>query len=93
MHRDQHNLDESSMTRESQEQKPEAELACAEGPVTPVSKRGRKKDMTPEKASELQARQRAIGGELRRIFDDVAKEAVPKDLMDLLQQIDRKRED
>jgi hypothetical protein len=81
------------MTRESQEQKPETELACAEGPVTPVSKRGRKKDMTPEKASELQARQRAIGGELRRIFDDVAKEPVPNELMDLLQQIDRKRED
>jgi hypothetical protein len=49
--------------------------------------------MTPEKASELQARQRAIGGELRRIFDDVAKEPVPKDLLDLIQQIERKRED
>lgn len=80
------------MTRESQEQKPEAELA-PEGPVTPTSKRGRRKDMTPEKASELQARQRAIGGELRRIFDDVAKEPVPKELLDLVQQIDRKRED
>lgn len=82
------------MTRESQEQKTEAEMApCAEGPVSPVSKRGRKKDMTPEKASELQARQRAIGGELRRIFDDVAKEPVPNDLLDLIQQIERKRED
>lgn len=82
------------MARESQEAKPEAELApSAEGPVNPGSKRGRKKDMTPEKQSELQARQRAIGGELRRIFDDVAKEPVPKDLLDLIQQIERKRED
>ena len=34
------------------------------------------------------ARQRAIGRELRRMYDDVAQEAVPDDFMDLLRQID-----
>lgn len=49
--------------------------------------------MSGEKATELQARQRAIGVELKRIFDDVTKEPVPKEFLELLQQIDRKRED
>ena len=34
------------------------------------------------------ARQRAIGHELRRMYDDVAQEQVPDDFMDLLRQID-----
>jgi anti-sigma factor NepR-like protein len=49
--------------------------------------------MSGEKAVELQARQRAIGSELKRIFDDVAKEPVPREFLDLLQKIDKKRED
>lgn len=81
------------MTRESPERKPESEQSPfpdREGP--PASKRGRRKDLTPEKASELQARQRAIGQELRRIFDAVTREPVPKELLELVQQIDRKRD-
>ena len=41
-----------------------------------------------EKARALRARQRAIGRELRRMYDDVAQEPVPDDFMDLLRQID-----
>ena len=41
-----------------------------------------------EKARAIRARQRAIGRELRRLYDDVAQEAVPDDFMDLLRQID-----
>ncbi len=47
------------------------------------------KDEKPtEKARAIRARQRAIGRELRRMFDDVAQEPVPDDFMDLLRQID-----
>jgi hypothetical protein len=45
-----------------------------------------------EKARAIRARQRAIGRELRRMYDDVAQEPVPDDFMDLLQQIDRANE-
>ena len=41
-----------------------------------------------EKARAIRARQRAIGRELRRMYDDVAQEAVPDDFLDLLQRID-----
>ena len=41
-----------------------------------------------EKARAIRARQRAIGRELRRMYDDVAQEPVPDDFLDLLQQID-----
>lgn len=36
----------------------------------------------------IRTRQRAIGRELRRMYDDVAKEAVPDDFLDLLKKID-----
>ena len=41
-----------------------------------------------EKARAIRARQRAIGRELRRMYDDVAQEPVPDDFLDLLRQID-----
>ena len=41
-----------------------------------------------EKDRAIRARQRAIGRELRRMYDDVAQEPVPDDFMDLLRQID-----
>jgi hypothetical protein len=41
-----------------------------------------------EKARAIRARQRAIGRELRRIYDDVAQEPVPDDFLDLLRRID-----
>ncbi|HKQ45630.1 MAG TPA: NepR family anti-sigma factor [Rhizomicrobium sp.] len=45
-----------------------------------------------EKARAIRARQRAIGRELRRMYDDVAQEPVPDELMDLLRQIDESTE-
>lgn len=41
-----------------------------------------------EKARAIRARQRAIGRELRRMYDGVAQEPVPDDFLDLLTQID-----
>lgn len=46
----------------------------------------RKSDV--EKSRNIRARQRAIGRELRRMFDTVAKEPVPDDFLDLLHKID-----
>ena len=41
-----------------------------------------------EKARAVRARQRAIGRELRRMYDDVAQESIPDDFLDLLKKID-----
>lgn len=41
-----------------------------------------------EKARAIRARQRAIGRELRRMYDDIAQEPVPDEFLDLLKQID-----
>ena len=41
-----------------------------------------------EKARAIRARQRAIGRELRRMYDDVAQEPIPDDFLDLLRKID-----
>ena len=41
-----------------------------------------------EKSRAIRARQRAIGRELRRIYDEVAQEPVPDDFMDILRKID-----
>ena len=48
------------------------------------------KNETPdrEKTIAARARQRAIGRELRRMFDEVVQEPIPTDFMDLLKQID-----
>lgn len=42
-----------------------------------------------DKARAIRARQRAIGRELRRMYDDVAQEPVPDEFMELLRQIDQ----
>lgn len=42
-----------------------------------------------EKARATRARQRAIGRELRRMYDDIAQEPVPDEFLDLLKQIDK----
>jgi len=48
------------------------------------------KDEEPdrEKVLAARARQRAIGRELRRMFDEVVQEPVPDDFLDLLKKID-----
>ena len=49
-------------------------------------------DKPNEKARAIRARQRAIGRELRRMYDDVAQEPIPDDFMDLLHKIDQAEE-
>jgi len=50
-----------------------------------------RKDQRPdrERARTIKTRQRAIGRELRRIYDDVAQEPVPDDFLDLLRKMDK----
>ena len=42
-----------------------------------------------ERARAIKSRQRAIGRELRRVYDNIAQEPVPDEFLDLLQKIDR----
>ncbi len=81
------------MTREFRQKNPEANEPQGEMAAAPKPKQGvRKKDLTPEQANELRSRQRAIGHELRRMFDDVTREPVPQEFLELLKQIDGKNE-
>jgi hypothetical protein len=45
-----------------------------------------------EKARAIRARQGAIGRELRRMYDNVVQEPVPREFLDLLRQIDESGE-
>jgi hypothetical protein len=45
-----------------------------------------------EKNRTIRVRQRAIGRELRRIFDNVVNEPVPDEFMNLLQKMDEREE-
>jgi hypothetical protein len=49
-------------------------------------------DNPNEKSRAIRARQRAIGRELRRMYDDVAQEPVPDEFLELLQKIDQPSE-
>jgi hypothetical protein len=46
-----------------------------------------------EKARMIRVRQRAIGRELRRIYDSVVKEPIPDEFLLLLQKIDAREGD
>jgi Anti-sigma factor NepR len=81
-----------TMTREFIQKNPEANEPEGDMAAAPNAKGTRKKDLTPEQANELRSRQRAIGNELRRMFDDVAREPVPEEFLELLKQIDGKHE-
>lgn len=41
----------------------------------------------------VRARQRALGRELRRMYDNVAREPVPDDFLDILNKIDDGKDD
>jgi hypothetical protein len=47
-----------------------------------------KEEPDREKTVAARARQRAIGRELRRMYDEIVQEPVPDDFMDLLKKID-----
>jgi hypothetical protein len=51
----------------------------------------KKEEPDREKMIAARARQRAIGRELRRIYDDVVQEPVPDDFLDLLKRIDESK--
>lgn len=53
-----------------------------EGDERPV-----KKDR--DKVQAVRARQRALGRELRRMYDEVVQEPIPEEFVDLLRQIDQ----
>jgi len=44
-----------------------------------------------DKTIAARARQRAIGRELRRMYDEVVQEPVPEDFLELLKKIDEKK--
>ena len=48
----------------------------------------KKEQPDKEKTNAARARQRAIGRELRRMYDDVVQEPVPEDFLELLRKID-----
>jgi hypothetical protein len=45
-------------------------------------------DKNKDQNRTIRGRQRALGRELRRMYDNVAREPVPDDFMDLLRKID-----
>ncbi len=47
---------------------------------------------TGDKNRTIRARQRALGRELRRIYDNVAREPIPDDFAELLGKIDEGKE-
>jgi hypothetical protein len=51
----------------------------------------KKEEPDRDKMIAARARQRAIGRELRRIYDDVVQEPVPDDFLDLLKKIDESK--
>jgi hypothetical protein len=53
-----------------------------------MSNEDKPEEKPAEKSRAVRARQRAIGRELRRMYDDVAQEPVPDDFLDLLRKID-----
>ena len=48
----------------------------------------KKEEPDREKTIAARARQRAIGRELRRLYDEIVQEPIPDDFVDLLKQID-----
>lgn len=46
-----------------------------------------------EKSRMIRVRQRAIGRELRRMFENVVREPVPEDFLSLLQKMDARDEE
>lgn len=49
----------------------------------------KKEQSERDKVIAARARQRAIGRELRRMYDDVVQEPIPDDFLDILKEIDK----
>jgi hypothetical protein len=50
-------------------------------------------DNNSDKNRTIRARQRALGRELRRMYDNVAREPIPDDFTDLLSKLDERKDD
>lgn len=50
---------------------------------------GRKVKKDRDKAAAIRTRQRALGRELRRMYDDVVQEPVPDEFLEILHKIDQ----
>ena len=48
----------------------------------------KKEQSERDKIIAARARQRAIGRELRRMYDDVVQEPIPQDILELLHKLD-----
>lgn len=53
----------------------------------------KKEQSERDKIIAARARQRAIGRELRRMFDDVVQEPIPQDMLELLRKLDDSGQD
>ena len=62
--------------------------AASPAPSKGVEDLARAASTDRDKVSAIRARQRAIGRELRRMYDDVVQESVPDEFLDLLRKID-----
>lgn len=51
-----------------------------------------KEEPDRDKMLAARARQRALGRELRRLYDEVVQEPIPDDFLDLLKKIDAKKD-
>lgn len=76
---------------------PKNEAGGVETLASDVSRRRRRKPREKgasmrDPNGELQSRQRGIGLELRRMFDEIVEEPIPTDFINLLDEIDRRRE-
>jgi hypothetical protein len=49
----------------------------------------KKERVDREKVTAARARQRAIGRELRRMYDEVVQEPVPEDFLEILRKVDQ----
>jgi len=69
-----------------------AESRVIDEKMEPRSRIG--EDLAPRNApAQKKERYRALGKELRRMFDDVVHEPIPTDLMELLQKLDKQSGD
>jgi Anti-sigma factor NepR len=72
----------------------EPEVRAGDNAPPPRQRLKRKTDVPMKKNSnaDLQARQDVIGAGLKRIFDEIVEEPIPPEFLELLNQIDLKRE-
>jgi Anti-sigma factor NepR len=84
-----------SVTQNTEGHPDDAQTGSKSSPMNkkPPAERRTKRAPSREPASEVQARQRAIGQELQRMFNDITNEPVPAEMLDLLHRIGKQHSD